>query len=130
MKIKTLIAASVLAGAGVVGGVSQSASAGCGVTITADNDENNTVTVDWDRSQVRTWQYGFAGPWKDISNYRTNIPANAQVDRAFTLDLKCSLARQYRLYVTGGGNSAYEYHNEVGPTGSWTTDTTPFIDIE
>ena len=130
MKITTIVAASALVGTAAVGVVSSPASAACGVSITADNDENREVTVDWEDSYVRTRQFGVAGPWSRIGSYETDIAANAQVTRAFTLDLPCSLDRQYKLEVEDGTNSWIEYHNEVGPSGSWTTDVTPFIDLE
>ena len=47
MKIKTLIATSALAAAGVVGAVGQSASAICGVQLEIHNIGANDVTVDW-----------------------------------------------------------------------------------
>ena len=129
MKIRTIVAASALAATGVIGAVSQSASAGCGVSITSDNDQQETVTVDWDRSEVRTRTLGVAGPWKDISTYSTTIAADAQIVRAFTLDLSCNVDRQYRLWVDDGEQTYFEYLNEVGPSGSWTRDITPFIDL-
>ena len=64
MKIRTIVAASALAATGVIGAVGQSASAGCGVTITADNDESTSLTVDWERQQVRTRTSALPGPWK------------------------------------------------------------------
>jgi hypothetical protein len=74
---------------GVVGGVSQSASAACGVTVTADNDESVEVDVDWGESWVgaSTVVPGqrFAAPWARISNHDTDIAA--EVNRAFTLHL-------------------------------------------
>ena len=130
MKIRTIVAASALAATGVIGGISQSASAGCGVTITADNDENRSLTVDWEDSYVRTRTWGVAGPWKRIGSFDTVISANAQVSRAFTLDLSCNIDRQYKLEVEDGSGSFWEYHNEVGPGGTWTRDITPFFDLE
>ena len=129
MKIRTIVAASTLAAAGVIGGVSQSASAGCGISITADNVENQTVTVNWSRSQVRTRILGVEGPWAAIGNYSTNIAANSDVVRAFTLDFGCNVDRQYRLWVDNGEDTYWEYHNEVGPGGVWTRDITPYFDI-
>jgi hypothetical protein len=129
MKIRTIVAASALAATGVIGAVSQSASAGCGVSITADNVENQTVTVNWSASQVRAKVAGVAGPWKSIGTYSTNIAANSDVVRAFTLDLPCGNQRQYRLWVDNGEDTYWEYHNEVGPSGFWTQDITPYFDI-
>ena len=101
---------------------------------TADNDENHQVTVNWAQSEVRTSTVvlgqRIAGSWRTLSNYSTNIAANASVDRAFTLDLPCNIDRQYRLRVSGGGHTWWEYQNEVGPTGSWTRSVSPFIDLE
>lgn len=135
MKIRTIAAASAIAATATIGGVSQSASA-CGITLTVDNDENYSVTIDWNLSKVRAAPFGVAGTWASLGSGSTTLDADTSgggddVDRAFNLGpIGCGTGRQYRLYVTGGGNSGYEYHNEVGPTGTWTTDPTPFIDIE
>ena len=130
MKIKTIVAAAAVAGTAAVGFVSSPASASCGVSITADNDENRELTVDWEDSYVRTRQFGVAGPWKRIGSYETDIAANASATRAFTLDLPCSLDRQYKLEVEDGSSSWWEYENEVGPGGVWTNDISPSIDLE
>jgi hypothetical protein len=130
MKIKTIIGVAAIAGTGAVGFVGSPASAACGVSITADNDENREVTVDWEDSYVRTRQFGIAGPWKRIGTYETDVAANATVTRAFTLDLPCSLDRQYKLEVEDGANSWWEYENETGPGGDWTDDISPWIDLE
>ena len=133
MKIRTIISATALVGAGAVGLVSESASAGCGATITVDNDHSRSVTVDWDASEVRSWQFGFAGNWASIDSGSTTLTASEPTDeasRAVELDFSCSLARQYRLRVSDGSSSWWEYHNETGPGGTWTTDITPFIDVE
>lgn len=133
-KTRTIVAASALAVAGAAGLIASPAAAGCGVTITADNDENYQVTVNWAQSEVRTSTVVLGqripGSWRTLSNYSTNIAAEAEVDRAFTLDLPCNIDRQYRLRVSGGGNTWWEYQNEVGPTGSWTRSVNPFIDLE
>jgi hypothetical protein len=131
---RTLVAASAVGVTAMVGIGAQSASAACGVTITADNDELREVTVDWEDSYVRTSTVTFgvriATPWARISNYETDIASNASVNRAFTLDLPCNIDRQYKLEVEDGANSWIEYSNEVGPTGSWTRSVNPFIDLE
>ena len=136
MKIRTLVAASAIAATGAIGVVSHSASASCGVSITVDNDHNKDVTVNWSLSKVRAKVAGVAGTWASIGNYSTNLDADSasgtgdEVTRAFTLSLPCGNQRQYKLHVSDGTNSWYEYQNEVGPSGSWTTDITPFIDLE
>jgi hypothetical protein len=134
MKIRTIAVASALAATGAVAVASQSASAACGVTISADNDESREVTVDWEDSYVRTSTVvlgaRIAGPWARLGNYETDIAAGAIVNRAFTLDLQCNIDRQYKLEVEDGQNSWIEYSNEVGPTGSWTRSTNPTIDLE
>ena len=134
MKIRTIVVASAVAATGAVGFAAQSASAACGVTIEADNDEFREVTVDWEDSYVRTSVVVFGNRieanWARISNYETDIASNATVNRAFTLDLPCNIDRQYKLEVEDGTNSWIEYHNEVGPSGSWTRSTNPFIDLE
>ena len=134
MKIRTIVVASAVAATGLIGLASGSASAACGVTISADNDEAREVTVDWEDSYVRTSTVVFgarvAGPWARLSNYETDIAANATVNRAFTLDLRCNIDRQYKLEVEDGQNSWIEYHNETGPSGSWTRSVNPVIDLE
>ena len=106
MKIKTIVAASAFAATGVIGAVSESASAGCGATVEAHNVTSSTATVDWDDSQVRI---------------RTNVP---------TLTFSCSTQRQYRLFVRQNGSTRWEYHNGVGPSGSWTTTAFPHIHLD
>jgi spore coat protein U-like protein len=135
MKIKTLVAASALAATGVIGTMSHQASASCGVSITVDNDHGSDVTVNWALSKVRAKVAGVAGTWATIGNYSTSLDADTsgsgdEATRAFTLGLPCGNQRQYKLYVSDGTNSWYEYQNEVGPSGTWTTDITPFIDLE
>jgi hypothetical protein len=133
-KFKTLLAASAVGATALLGVGAQSASASCGVTIEADNDELREVTVDWEDSYVRTSTVVFgqriAASWARISNYETDIASNASVSRAFTLDLPCNIDRQYKLEVEDGTNSWIEYHNEVGPSGSWTRSVNPVIDLE
>ena len=135
MKIKTLVAASTLAAAGFTGAMAHTASASCGVSITVDNDESYPVTVNWTESKVRAAPLGVAGSWASLGTTSTNLDADTsgtgdEITKAFNLTFGCGVARQYKLKVTGGGNSWWEYHNEVGPTGSWTTDVTPTIDLE
>jgi hypothetical protein len=135
MKIRTLVAASAIAATGLVGVASHQASASCGVSITVDNDESYPVTVNWAQSKVRAAPAGVAGTWATLGSTSSNLDADTSgggddLTKAFSLTFGCGVARQYKLKVTGGGNSWWEYHNEVGPTGSWTTDVTPFIDLE
>lgn len=134
MKIRTLVAASTLAAAGVIGGVSQSASA-CGVTLRVDNDKPYDVTVHWSYSKVRARPAGVAGSWVKMGTTSVTLDADTSgggddIDKGLNLTFSCGTARQYYVYWTGNGNSGYEYHNETGSAGSWTTSTTPFIDIE
>jgi len=129
MKIKTLVVASALAATGVIGAVSQSASAGCGVSITVDNDLDRDVTVNWALSKVRISTWG--APWSTLGNYSTVVDPQSddtnsdQETRAFNLNLGCNLNRRYKLYVSDSeGGSFYEY----GPSSTgWTKDVTPFI---
>ncbi len=135
MKIRTLVAASTLAAAGVIGGVSQSASA-CGVTLNVDNDKNTDVTVHWAYSKVRAKPAGVAGTWAKMGTTSVSLDADTSgggddVLKGLNLTFSCGTQRQYYVYWTdGNGNSGYEYHNETGSTGSWTTSVNPFIDIE
>jgi hypothetical protein len=135
MRIRTLVAASTLAAAGVIGGVSQSASA-CGVTLTVDNDRNSDVTVHWAHSKVRAAPLGVPATWAAMGSTSVNLDADSSgsgddITKGLNLTFSCGTARQYYVYWTDGqGNSGYEYQNEVGSAGPWTTDVTPFIDIE
>jgi hypothetical protein len=135
MKIKTLVAASALAAAGFVGASTQPASAACGVTLTVDNDKPYDVTVHWTYSKVRARPAGVAGSWAKMGTTSVTLDADTSgggddIDKGLNLTFGCGVARQYYVYWTGGGNSGYEYQNETGSAGSWTTDITPFIDIE
>ncbi len=134
MKIRTIVAASTLAAAGFVGATTQSASA-CGVTLTVDNDKSYDVTVHWASSKVRAAPLGVPGSWAAMGSTSVTLDADTSggaddIDKGLNLTFSCGTARQYYVYWTGGGNSGYEYHNETGSNGSWTTSTTPFIDIE
>ncbi len=135
MKIKTLIAASGLAAAGIIGGVSQSASAGCGLNITVDNDESTDVTVNWTLSKVRSTvpPFGVAGTWASIGNSSTNVDANTPNDdddeytKAITGAFGCGEARQYKIHVSDGSNTWWEYF----PSSTlWTNNESPFINLD
>jgi hypothetical protein len=136
MKIRTLVAASALAATGAIGAMSHSASAGCGISLDVNNNVNTDVTVNWNLSKVRAAPLGVAGTWSSIGSTSVTLDADTsgsgdELTKALNLTFSCGTARQYKLYVTdGNGNSWYEYHNEVGPTGSWTTSVQPYIDIE
>jgi hypothetical protein len=140
MKIKTLIAASVLAGAGVVGGVSQSASAACGVTMEAHNDDSNSATVNWADSDVRirTWigwpfNYWQEGPWAAISTGSTTVPGydTRSINETFTFN--CNVQRQYRFEVSENGSTRWVYFPSVNSGGSsptgWTTNIAPHFHL-
>ena len=134
MKIRTIVAASALAATGAIGAVSQSASAGCGATVEAHNVTASTATVNWNASQVRIrtnvpfvgW---VAGPWASLDTGSSNVAAGATATNATTLTFSCSTQRQYRLFVSQNGSTRWEYHNGVGPSGSWTTSAFPHIDL-
>ena len=55
--------------------------------------------------------------------------AGATASNATTLTFSCSTQRQYRLFVSQNGSTRWEYHNGVGPSGSWTTSAFPHIDL-
>jgi hypothetical protein len=133
MRIRTIVAASALAATGVIGAVSQSASAGCGVSITVDNDLDREVTVNWSLSKVKISAFGVPATWARLGNYSTTVdPQSADTDsdeetRAFNLGFGCNLDRRYKIYVSdSSGGSFWEY--EPSETG-WTRDVTPFIDL-
>jgi hypothetical protein len=135
MKIRTIVAASTLAAAGFVGVVSQSASASCGVNLTVDNDKPTDVTINWNLSKVRAAPLGVPGTWASIGNTSVSLDANPgpgdDLTKALNLTFSCSTKRQYKIYYTdSNGNSFYEYQNEVGPSGSWTTSVNPFVDLD
>jgi hypothetical protein len=133
MKIKTLVAASALAATGVIGGVSQSASAACGVTLEAHNQGNTAATVDWADSDVRIrtwigwpfnyWQEGF---WAQVSTGSTTVQGGDTRSIAETFTFNCGVQRQYRFEVTENGSTRWVYY--PSQTG-WNTDTTPHFHL-
>ena len=46
------------------------------MSITADNDHSQDVTVNWSLSKVRAKVAGVAGPWAKIGTYSTNLDAD------------------------------------------------------
>ena len=127
MKIKTLVAASALAAAGVAGAASQSASAACGVVLETHNVGASSVTVDWAGSTVRTQPAGGApSPWVPIGNFATAIAAGATINTAFQVPGACVINRQYRLEVDQGVVISYVLFPGVGV---WTQDRTPHIHV-
>jgi hypothetical protein len=129
-KVKALVISTVLGSAAFAGVVSSSVSAGCGVSITGHNRGSSSGTINWSDSDVRTselvWGVRIAGPWKTISNYSTIVDAGDMETRAFVLDLPCSLDREYRLKVSRGGSTWFEYF--PGPS-TWTRDISPHVDF-
>lgn len=129
MKIRTIVAASALAATGAIGAVSQTASAGCGVSITADNDESTAVTVNWAQSEVKIGAFGIPAWWATLGSTTSNLGADTssssdEVTKAFDLDYGCNLDRRYKLSVSDGTSTWYEYF----PSSSgWTRDVTPFV---
>jgi hypothetical protein len=129
MRLKTLIAASTLAAAGVVGGVSQSASAICGVQLELHNVSANDVTVDFANSDVRQQPPGAPapGPWTTLGNFVTTVPAGGIVNPGFFVPGACNnVDRQYRLEVTDG---AVSYFVIAPGVGLFTQDRTPHIHV-
>jgi len=136
MKIKTLVAASTLAAAGVVGATTQSASAGCGVTPEAHNRDGNTIAVvNWADSDVRirTWiplpfglSYWQEGPWAAVSTGSSTIPVGETRSIAETFTFNCGVQRQYRFEVTENGSSRWVYF--PSQTG-FNTDITPHFHV-
>ena len=131
MKIRTIVLASTLAASGAIGAISQSASAGCGVSITADNDETRSVTVNWAQSEVKIGALGIPATWATLGSSSSNIGADSssdsdEVTRSFDLSFGCNLDRRYKLSVSDGSSSWYEYF----PSSSgWTRDVTPFVQL-
>jgi hypothetical protein len=131
MKIRTIVAASALAATGVIGAVSQSASAACGVTLEAHNTGNTSATVDWADSDVRirTWApiVGWVnGTWGQVGTGSTTVPAGATRSRAETLAFPCSYQRQYRFEVTEGGSTRWVYFPS---SSTWTTNINPHFHV-
>jgi hypothetical protein len=132
MKIRTIVAASALAATGAIGAVGQSASAACGVSITVDNDESTAVTVNWAQSQVKIGAFGIPATWATLGSTSSNVGANSsstsdEVTRAFDLGFGCNLDRRYKISVSTGASSWYEYY--PSSTG-WTRDVTPFVQLD
>lgn len=131
MKIRPLIAGSVLAATSVVAvvgvGVSPVA-AGCGATFAVHNTTASSVTIDWADSDARTSTVvlgkRIAGPWASLGSGTTVVPAGATVNHAVVLNLSCSIDRQYRLEVNQGGGNWFRYFPSQT---TWTRDITPHI---
>ncbi len=134
MKIRTLVAATAIAATGAIGAVaqSQSASAGCGLSITVDNDEPTTVTVNWTLSKVRAKVLGVPGTWASLGSSSTNVgEQDAEGDsdeytKAVTAGFGCGNERQYKIHVSDGTNTWWEYFPS---SSTWTNDESPFIDL-
>jgi hypothetical protein len=140
MKIKTLVAASALAAAGFVGVATQSASAACGVTMDAHNDDSNPATVNWDDSDVRirTWigwplNYWQEGTWARVSTGSTTVPGNDTRSINETFTFNCNVQRQYRFEVSENGSTRWVYFPSVNSGGSsptgWTTSIAPHFHL-
>ena len=131
MKLRTIVIASTLAATGAIGALSQSASAGCGVSITGDNDENSTVTINWAQSEVKIGAFGIPATWATLGSSSSNVGADSssdsdEVTRSFDLSFGCNLDRRYKLSVSDGSSSWYEYF----PSSSgWTRNVTPFVQL-
>lgn len=128
MKLKTIFVASALAATGVVGASTHPASAGCGVSITVDNDESTSVTVNWAQSQVRVSALGIPATWATLGSSSSNVGADSssssdELTRAFSLGWGCGLNRQYKISVSNGSSSWFEYFG-------WTTNVNPFIQLD
>ena len=113
----------------MIGAAGQSASAGCGVSITVDNDESTAVTVNWAQSEVRIGAFGVPATWATLGSSSSNVGADSsstsdEVTRAFALDFGCNFDRRYKISVSDGTSSWYEYF--PSSTG-WTRDVTPFV---
>jgi hypothetical protein len=125
MKIKTIIAASALASTGVIGAVSNSASAICGVELALHNLSANDVEVDFADSDVRMQPAGgVPGAWNQLGNFSTTIAGGDTINTAFIVPGPCVIDRQYRLEVTDGFVSYFVLYPGVG---FWTQDRTPHI---
>jgi hypothetical protein len=135
-KINSLVAASALAAAVVVGATAQSASAACGVSPEAHNrDGNTTAVVNWADSDVRirTWiplpfglGYWQEGLWASVGTGSSTIPVGDTKGIAATLTFNCNVQRQYRFDVTENGSSRWVYY--PSQTG-WNTDNAPHFHV-
>ena len=125
-KIKTTIAASALAAAGVTGVVSSSASAICGVALEEHNVHTATASIDWANSDVRLRVGGIPGPWLALGAGSTSLAPGDITAQAFTVNGACGRERQYRLLVTSGASSWFEYYPSAA---TWTLDLSPHIHL-
>jgi hypothetical protein len=130
-KKRALLATIALASGGLVAGNAGPAHAGCGVSITVDNDTSGDITVDWDKSDVRTSVMVLgsrvAAPWARLGTIETDIDEGDDHTKAFTLALSCNIDRQYRIWVIEeDGSTHFEYFPGPG-TGTWTRDLTPWV---
>jgi hypothetical protein len=81
--------------------LSNTANAGCEITIEIKNDHDDMVTVNWWHSEVKI-KNGF---WKDLSKDLTgtkiqdSMEPGAVVSRVYGADFGCDKQRQYRFEV-------------------------------
>jgi len=130
-KITKMVACTTLVGAGLVGAGASPALAGCGVTVYGHNTLGSTATIHWADSDVRTSTVALGirakGPWKSLGSSTTAVSPGDTRSKAFTLDLGCNIDRQYRLWVTEGGSSFWEYF--PANTSNWTRNLAPTVQI-
>ena len=130
-KVSKIIACTTLAGAGLVGVTAAPASAGCGLSPEVHNLLSSSATVDWADSDVRTSTFVFgqrvAGPWARLGSTAVNVAADATVSKAVTGTFDCSTDRQYRIQVSQGGSTWWEYYPSAS---TWTRNIAPHIHID
>ena len=87
---------------------------GCSITFRGTNSAGYTITFQHESSRVKVRR----GLWKKLGNWYGTARPSGTLTSSVTLDLGCSLARQYRLYFEGrsGEDATCEYPGN----GGWT----------
>ena len=84
------------------------ARAGCDITIQAHNNDNSSVTIDLEGSEVKVKN----GLWSKLKQGGTWVvnSGGAHESKVVSLDLGCDFDRQYKFLMRSGSNEKYIYH--------------------
>jgi hypothetical protein len=83
-------------------GYAAPASAGCGLTVTFDNDLNASITILEVESKVTT------GQWVTVYTTDFTVAAGKKAERAIETNAGCTLPQQLRVKYQKGSNTFYK----------------------